>query len=128
MKRAIDMTRTQPWITGAATILITSMLVLVRSYLGLKLFFVASLLLAVLYGMHRKTLRIVVYRRMAWFYLLIGTAGLVWAFVGLLHSSNYVQGVFESLKLYVLWSAAFLALYTILRAAPLFESFITPWF
>src|SRR4029077_4752034 len=68
---------------------------------------------------------IVLYPRLAWFYLWIGVAGLLWAFIGLIHSATYIQGVFDSLRLYVVWSAAFVILYTILRAGASLSAFHT---
>jgi len=67
----------------------------------------------------------VVRRRLVFFYLCIGEAGVVWAFVGLLHHGNYDQGVLEALRLYVLWSSAFVVLYTLLRAEPSVRIFHT---
>jgi hypothetical protein len=104
------------WLTVPATMLIVSMATLVRSYLAIKLVFLALFLLAFMVSLALRRTRIIVYRRLVWFYLWIGLAGVVWAIVGLLHPANYVQGVFDSLKLYVVWSAAFVVLYTLLRA------------
>jgi hypothetical protein len=106
------------WITATAVMFIASMATLVRSYLAIKLSFLALFLLAFLVGLYLKRIRVVVHPRLVWFYLLTATAGLTWGFVGLLHHSNYRQGVYDSLKLYVLWSAAFFVLYTILRSVP----------
>lgn len=97
---------------------IASMATLMRSFLGIKLVFLALFLLAFLVSVYLRRTRIVVYPRLVWFYLWIGLAGLVWAFVGLLHPGNYLQGNLDALKLYVVWSAAFVVLYTLLRAAP----------
>jgi hypothetical protein len=60
-----------------------------------------------------------------WFYVWISLAGVVWAIVGLLHPANYLQGVFDALKLYVVWSAAFVILYTLLRGGPSLQSIHT---
>jgi hypothetical protein len=106
------------WITGTAVMLIASMATLVRSYLAVKLFFLTLFLFVFLVNVYLRRTRIVVYRRLVWFYLWIGVAGAVWAFIGLLHHGNYTQGVFDAFRLYVVWSAAFLVLYTLLRAGP----------
>lgn len=95
---------------------IAAMATLLQSYLSIKLLFLGLFLLAFLVSVYRRRTRIIVYRRLVWFYVWIGLAGLVWAFVGLLHPANYVQAVFDALKLYVLWSAAFVVLFTLLRA------------
>ena len=89
-----------------------------RAYLVIKLCFLALFLLAFLVNIYLGRNRIIVYRRLVWFYLWISMAGLVWGFVGLLHPSNYLQGNLDALRLYVVWSAAFIVLYTLLRAAP----------
>jgi hypothetical protein len=106
------------WITGSAVMFIASMATLVQSYVAIKLFFLALFLLVCMVHVYLRRTRIVVYRRLVWFYLWIGVAGLVWAFVGLLHPANYLQGVFDALRLYVVWSAAFVVLYTLLRTGP----------
>ena len=106
------------WITGTAVMLIASMAMLVRSFLAVKLFFMALFVIAVMVNVALGRTRIIIYRRLVRFYLCIGLAGVVWAIVGLLHPANYVQGVFDALRLYVVWSAAFVALFTLLRAKP----------
>jgi hypothetical protein len=106
------------WITVTAVMFIASMATLVRSYLAIKLLVLALFLVAFLVSVYLRRTRIVVYRRLVWFYLWIGVAGVVWTIIGLLHPANYVQGAFDSVKLYVIWSAAFLVLFTLLRAGP----------
>lgn len=106
------------WIAWTAVMFIASMATLMRSFLAVKLFFLALFLLAFVVNAYRRRTSIVVCPRLVWFYLWIGVAGLVWAFVGVLHPANYVQAVFDALKLYVVWSAAFAILYTLLRAGP----------
>jgi hypothetical protein len=106
------------WITVTGVMLIASMATLVRSYLAIKLLFMGLFFLAFLVNTYLKWTRIVVYRRLVWFYLWVGIAGVVWVIVGLLHPANSVEGVFASFKLYVVWSAAFVVLYTLLRAGP----------
>ena len=106
------------YLTWAAVMMIASMATLVQSYVAIKLFFLALFLLAFLVDVYLKRTRIVVYRRLAWFYLWIGVAGVTWALVGLFHPPNHFQGILEALRLYVVWSAAFVVLYTFLRAGP----------
>jgi hypothetical protein len=106
------------WIAWTAVLLIASMATLVQSYVAIKLFFLALFLLVFLVNFVLRKMRIVVYRRLVWFYIWIGVAGVVWALVGVLHPGNYVQGDLEALRLYVVWSAAFVVLYTLLRAGP----------
>lgn len=117
--RISQWTRGERWITCTAVMFIASMATLMRSFLAVKLFFLVLFLLTFAVNAYRRgTSIVVVYPRLVWFYLWIGLAGLVWAFVGLLHPANYLQAVFDALKLYVVWSAAFIILYTLLRAAP----------
>lgn len=111
-------TRDDRWIYWPAVLFVGSMVILVQSYVAIKLFFLALFLVAFLISIHLRKTRIAIHQRLLWFYLCIGVIALVWAFVGLLHSANYVQGVFDSLRLYVVWSAVFVALYTLLRTGP----------
>jgi hypothetical protein len=111
-------TRGERWIVGPAVMLIVSMATLVQSFVAIKIFILALFLLAFMVNIALRRARIVVYRRLVWFYLWICVAGVVWACVGLLHPGNYVQGVLEALRLYVVWSAVFVVLYTLLRAGP----------
>lgn len=108
-----------------AVAFLASMATLVRSYLTVKLFFLALFLLAFIFTLALKKAEVVVYLRLVWFYVWIGFAGLMWAIIGLLHPDNYVQGVFDALRLYVVWSAAFVVIYTILRAGPSLKSMHT---
>ena len=106
------------WITVPAVMSIASMAVLVRSYLGIKLVFLALLFLGFMVSVYLKGTRVVLYRHLVWFYVWIALGGVVWAIVGALHPANYLQGVFDALRLYVVWSAAFVVLYTVLRSGP----------
>lgn len=104
------------WFAWPAIMMIASMATLVRAYVVVKLFFLALFLLAAIVNVVFSRTRIIVYRRLVWFYVGIGMAGLVWALVGVLHPANYIQGDLEALRLYVVWSVAFVVLYTLLRA------------
>src|SRR5580704_4502314 len=90
-------TQGERWIVGPAVMLIASMATLVQSFVAIKFFFLTLFLLAFMVNIALRRTRIVVYRRLVWFYLWIGVAGVVWACVGLLHPGNYVQGVLEAL-------------------------------
>jgi hypothetical protein len=106
----------EPWITWPAILSIVSMATLVRTYMVIKLFFLVVFLLAFLVNAYLRRARIEVYPRLISFYCWIGLAGLVWAFVGLLHYRNYIDGALDALRLYVMWSVAFVVLFTFLRA------------
>lgn len=103
------------WTTLTAVMMIASMATLMRSYIAIKLFFLVLFVLAFIGNVIFRKTRILVYPRLVWFYLLIALAGLIWAFVGVLHPNNYVQGDLQALRLYVLWSFAFIVLYTFVR-------------
>lgn len=107
---------TERWVAGPAIMLIVAMATLVHAYLVVKVSLIAVLFLAFAVNVFLRRTGIVVYRRLVLFYLCIVVIGIVWAIVGLLHPSNYVQGVFDALRLYVVWSAGFALLYTVLRA------------
>jgi len=106
------------WTMWTAVMMIASMATLVQSYLAVKLFFLTLFLLTSMVSVAFGRTKIVVHPRLIFFYLWIGEAGVVWAFVGVLHHGNYDQGVWDALRLYVLWSAAFIVIYTLLRARP----------
>jgi hypothetical protein len=98
-----------------SVLFIASMAALVQSFVAIKLLFLTLFLVAALFdGAFRQTIR--VYPRLICFYLVVGIAGIVWAFVGLLNPETYFEGVTDSLRLYTVWSAAFLVLYTLLRS------------
>jgi len=101
-----------------AVMFVASIATLVQSYVFVKLFFLVLFLVTAIVSVALRKTGFVVQRRLVLFYLWIGVAGIVWAIVGLLHPGNYVQGVFDALKLYVAWSAVFVVLYALLRAEP----------
>jgi hypothetical protein len=96
---------------------ITSMATFVQSFLVLKLSFLALFLVASMLEVGRQR-RVRVYPRLVSFYLSIGVAGIAWSLVGLVNVVNNVVGVTDALRLYVIWSIAFLILYTLLRSRP----------
>ena len=91
------------------TTLVQSFVVIKVAFVGLFVFF------ALVDGALRHDLR--VYPRLIYFYLVIGIAGLVWSLIGLLNPESFLLGVTDSLRLYAVWSAAFLFLYTLLRSS-----------
>ncbi|OLC69675.1 MAG: hypothetical protein AUH78_23095 [Gemmatimonadetes bacterium 13_1_40CM_4_69_8] len=95
--------------------LVASLATLVRAYLAVKLLFLALFLGAALLSMAQRR-RVFVYPRLVGFYLILGVVGIVWAVVGLLHQGNYVSGVLDAVRLYVIWSLAFVVVYTLLRS------------
>jgi hypothetical protein len=96
-------------------LLIASLATLVQSYIAIKLAFLTLFLFAaVIDGAFRETIR--VYPRLICFYLMVGIIGIVWAFVGLLNQETFFVGVTDALRLYIIWSATFVLLYTLLRS------------
>jgi hypothetical protein len=108
--------------TVPAVMLIVSMATLVHAYFLIKVSLIVVFLLAFALNVFLRRIDIVVYQRLVVFYLCIAIIGIVWAIVGFLYPSNYVQGVLDALRLYVMWSAAFAVLYTLLRAGPSLHS------
>jgi hypothetical protein len=98
-----------------AVMSLASMSTFALSFVVVKLLFLTLFLLAAVVngGLRR---RFVVYPRLVVFYLSICVAGIVWAIVGLLNPGNYVSGVVDALRLYVIWSVAVLLLYSLLRS------------
>lgn len=106
------------WTHMTGILMVASIATLVQSYVGVKLLALVLFLLASLMsGLFGKAC-IAVHGRFVWFYVWISMAGVAWAFVGLLHQANHLQGILEALRLYVIWSAAFVVLYTLLSAGP----------
>src|SRR5258708_15009572 len=101
-------------LAGTPSILFMAfMATLVQSLVAIKLvFLILFLIVAVVDGAFRQTIR--VYPRLICFYLVIGIAGIVWAFVGLLNPGSYFEGVTDALRLYTICSAAYLWIYTLL--------------
>jgi hypothetical protein len=100
-----------------AVMFVASMAIFAQSFVVVKVFFLALFLAASIVHVALGN-KVVVYSRLASFYLVTCVAGIVWAIVGLLNPSNYVLGVFDALRLYVIWSIAFLVLYSLLRSEP----------
>ena len=106
------------WATWTAVMMIASFATFVQSYVSIKLFFVGLYLVAFAICLAFRKARVVIYGGLVWFYVWIGLAGVGWALVGLVHPANHTQGVSEALRLYVIWSGAFVVLYTLLKAGP----------
>lgn len=98
-----------------AILLIASLATLVQAYLPVKLVLLLSFLGVALWSGLRKR-QFVVYPRLIVFYLVLALAGIVWAWVGFLHSGNYLPAIIDAVRLYVVWSVAFVILYTLLRS------------
>lgn len=99
-----------------AVMFVTSLATFVQSFVVVKLFFLVLFLLASIGDVAlRKT--VVVYPRIVSFYLSISVVGIVWAIVGI-SNGNDVVAVTDALRLYVIWSIAFIALYSLLRSQP----------
>lgn len=95
--------------------LVVSMATLVQSYVLVKLAFLAAFLLAAAWSVLRGR-SVAVHPRLVLFYASLGVLGIVWALIGLQHGANHVTGATDAVRLYVVWSAAFLLMYTLLRA------------
>lgn len=85
--------------------------------LSLLMLFVLASAIDILRG---KTL--LIHSSLVSFYLWMCVAAITWALVGLMHSSNYVLGVFDALRLYVIWSFVFLLLFSLFRSVMTFKN------
>jgi hypothetical protein len=101
----------------AAACFMTSVAVLLQAYLVVKVAFLLVFLGLAGWNVAKRA-NVVVYPRLLAFYLVIGLAGLTWAVVGLLYGANFEAGAIEGIRLYGLWSLAFVVLFTLLRAEP----------
>lgn len=98
-----------------AVLFVTSMATFVRSYVLLKLALLALFMMGCLVQAFRRN-RVDIHPRILVFYVITSLICIVWSVVGLFNPGSYPMGVVETLRLYVLWSAAFLILYTLLRS------------
>jgi len=101
------------------------MLVLMRSYFLVKLALLGVFLLVFAVSLLANKVHLNIHPRIVWFYFSTAIIGLVWSFIGLLNPTHYREGVFASLKLYVLWSAAFCLLWVLFRSMPSLRVFHT---
>jgi hypothetical protein len=101
----------------AATLAVASMATFVQSFVLLKLAFILLFVASAALGVAAAR-KLVAYPRLVVFYALLAAAGMAWSIVGLFHHGNHVTGVADALRLYAVWSAAFLLLFTLLRAEP----------
>ena len=108
----------------AAILMISTFAVFVQAYLFIKLavlsMFVCACVIRVAVGR-----AVPVYPRLFWFYGVVCVAGIVWSMVGLLYRGTFTDGVLDALRLYCLWSGAFLLLYSLLRASTSLRVFHT---
>jgi hypothetical protein len=98
-----------------AALFVAATATFVQSYVGVKLLFLAVYLVTAVVGVARER-KALVYPRLVVFYVALSVTGIIWAIVGLLHPGNYVVGAFDALRLYCIWSIAFLVLFSLLRA------------
>lgn len=107
----------------AAVLMLTAMLVLMRCFVIVKLAFVGLFLLISLFQYLRGKVHVPVRGPLLNFYTSIALIGLVWSLVGLLYPHNFLDGILNSMRLYVLWSCAFFVLYQLLRSIDTFKVF-----
>lgn len=99
----------------AGVLLIASMAVLLQAYQPVK----AALLLAFFALASVRVLagaRVVLHPALVIYYVALAFAGIVWAMVGFLREGNAEQGALEAMRLYTIWSFAFLVTYSLLRS------------
>src|SRR5690606_12508368 len=104
-------------VSVTATFAVASMATFVQSFVLLKLAFVLAFVGSAALGVAASR-KLVAYPRLVVFYAFLAAAGMAWSIVGLFHHGNHVTGVIDALRLYGVWSAAFLLLFTLLRAEP----------
>jgi len=97
--------------------LVASMATLLQSFIAVKLLFLTLFLGAAIVGVALERSH-VVYPRLVVFYVALCVTGIVWATVGLLNPGNYVVGAYDALRLFGLWSVAFVVLFSLLRSQP----------
>ena len=98
-----------------AGLFIVSMATFIQSYVAVKLFFLVAFVTASALMIARGR-RVSVHPPLVMFYLALSILALVWSVIGLLHGANHRTGAFDAIRLYCVWSAAFVLLYTLLRA------------
>jgi hypothetical protein len=104
-----------------AVLFVVSVASLVQSFLVIKISALALLLGAFLVQLCWRG-KMEIFPRLLYFYLVLFAAGVIWVLVGYLNPATYSTGVFDALRLYCLWSAAFFLLYNILRSMPFLNS------
>ena len=106
--------RAQSICSWTAVLFVSSVAVLIQSYVAIKLallvLFVGS---ALLLAIGRRSLTL--HSAIATFYLAIASLGCAWALIGFAHDGNYSAGIIDFVRLYVLWSMAFLLLFCLMR-------------
>jgi hypothetical protein len=96
-----------------ALLFLCSIMVFPRSFLLVKLVCVAFFVLVHIMD-YRWISRVRVHDRVLIFYCCVAIGGLVWSLIGLVGQGE-PQGIYDSLRLYVGWSAAYLIIVTLLR-------------
>ena len=85
-----------------------------RSYLALKLISLVFFLIISLLANYQK-IKFTTYPRLNIYYFLVAFAGAFWSLIGLVNGGHEV-GISDSFRLYVIWSMAYLTIYTFLRS------------
>jgi hypothetical protein len=105
-----------------AILMISSMAVLMRSFLLIKVCLVAMFMFAAGFEIVLRRRQLHIHQRLLFFYLPLSLAGVIWAIIGLIRHVNYSEGAIDGFKLYGLWSLVFLALFSVLRSGDAFRS------
>jgi hypothetical protein len=95
-------------------LMVAAMATLVQSFVTIKLVFLCLFLLAAA-TVACLSKPVPIYPRLMWFYVVLVVLGATWAMVGLANG-NFVEGVTDAVRLYVVWSLAFVLLYSLLRS------------
>lgn len=105
--------RGQQVVRLSTVLFLASMLILPQSYVLVKLACLGGFLVAHGYAVFTRQ-SIAVYQRHLVFYYLLAIVGIVWALVGMAHR-NDMSGIIANLRLYGLWSIAYLLIVTLMR-------------
>ena len=101
--------------SATAVLFIASMASFVQSFVLLKLVLLLLFVtMALLSAYQRGTLT--VHPRLVAFYLSLATVGAVWSVMSLVRGGGHLTGVTDAVRLYVVWSMAYVVLYTLLRS------------
>lgn len=100
-----------------AVLFIAALLIFVQAFLLVKVACVALFLVVwafrILGGASAPPLP-----RLVIFYFILAVIGAAWVLISLTHPGNYLEGITDAVRLYVVWSLAFGLLYCLLRARP----------
>ena len=95
---------------------VASVAALVQSYVVIKLFFLALFVVIAIVSLSLRKQPLVVHSRLVLYYVWLAIIGIIWAMLGLITPGNFDRGALDALRLYVIWSAAFVVLYSFIRA------------